>query len=323
MMIFDSITNIVKGKIRNNNKESWISERLNEIEIHKENFDTLPFKIVELKNVGFLTKTLGLYSFVPLNYMPWKYSDFKSWLAIAPSLINKKFYCKIHEFDKERPSIILNADLPQFQRAELHAGEKYKGLITRVSDFGVFIDIGYHFDWKCGSFLGLLHKSQLAENEKISDFRLGQEITTIYQETNEKGQPVFSNDIVKTDWKLGKPQELIGQTVWVNAARQSNNKTVDLYAKGKYKAELIVDKKTYPNKYRKKIINAKNELSNGEIISCEVIGFNERKRTLKLNWHSVLDTEIIDGSSILNNLDDRTIEKLITLKKEYSTQIIE
>lgn len=322
-MIFDSIINIVKERFGISQKHTWIAERLNELEIHRENFDTLPFKIVELKNVGFLTKVLGLYSFVHFSNMPWRYSDNNSWGAIAPSLINKRFFCKIHEFDKDRPSIILNADLPQFQRAELFAGEEYKGLITGISDFGVFIDIGYHFDWKCGSLLGLIHKSQFADNEELSDFRLGQETTTIYQGMNEKGQPVFSNDRVKTDWQLGKPQDLVGQTIWVNVARQTDDKTVDFLAKGKYKSDLIIDKKAYPSKYRRKIIKAKKELSDGEIINCEVIGFNEKRRTLKLNWHTVLEKEIIDGSSILNNLDDNTIEKLLDLKKEYSTQIIE
>jgi ribosomal protein S1 len=322
-MIFDSIINIVKERFGISQKSGWISERLNELEIHRENFDTLPFKIVELKNFGFLTKVKGLYSFIPFNYMPWKYSDNDSWIAIAPSLINKKFFCKIHEFDKDRPSIILSAELPQFKKAELINGEEYNGLITRISDFGVFIDIGYHFDWRCGSLIGLLHKSQLADNEELSDFRLGQEITTIFQEMNENGQPVFSNDRVKTDWQMGKPQELVGQTIWVNVARQTDNKIVNFLVKGKYKADLIIDKQIYPSKYRKKIINAKKELSHGEIINCEVTGFNERNKTLKINWLTELDTEIKVDNSILNNLDDKTIEKLITLRKNMSIQIID
>jgi len=302
---------------------SWISERLNELEIHKDNFDTLPFKIVELKNSGFLTKVKGLYSFISFNHMPWRYSDINSWIAIAPSIIDKIFYCKIYEFNKDRPSIILSAVLTQFKKAEIIKGEEYKGLITRISDFGVFVDIGYHFDWKCGSLIGLLHKSQLADSEELSDFRLGQEITTICQEVNENGKPVFSNDRVKTDWQMGKPQELVGQSIWANVVRYADNKTVDLFVKGKYKADLIIDTQTYSLNYRIKIFNAKKELSNGEIINCEVTGYNLRNRTLQIHWLTEIDIEINVDNSILNNLDDKTIEKLITLRKNISMQLID
>ena len=38
--------------------------------------------------------------------MPWKYYDTDSWKAIAPSLIGKMFFCKIHKIDKDPISII-------------------------------------------------------------------------------------------------------------------------------------------------------------------------------------------------------------------------
>jgi ribosomal protein S1 len=313
-MILDSIRNTVKDKLGFSNKSSWITERQNELQNHYENNDTLPFKIVDIKTHGFLTKVLGLYSFVPFSFMPWFYADIDSWVAVAPSLINRKFYCKVHEFDKSTGSIILDAGLPQFKRAELIEGEAYKGLITRLSDFGVFIDIGYHFDWKCGSLLGLLHKSQLADYEELNDFGLGQEITTIYKEMNHDGKPVFCNDKEKKDWKNGKPQKLVGQTTWANAVRKSDNETVELFVEGKYKARLVVDKRMHSWKSRKEIFEAMNDLSHGEMLNCEVIGFNEKNRTLIINWFTEIDTEIIGDNSILNNLDDKTLEKLELLK---------
>ena len=322
-MIFDSIINIFREKVEVDNKQNWISERLNDLEIHRDNFDTLPFKIVELKNYGFLTKVLGLYAFIPFNYMPWSYSDINSWIAIAPTLFDKKFFCKIHELDKDKPSVILNAELPQFKKAELLNGEEYKGIVVKISDYGLFVDIGYHFGWRCGSLVGLLHKTQLNKNAEICNFSLGQEITTIYLGMNDNGQPLFSNDRVRTDWQLGKPQELIGQITWVEAARPIKSKTVDLFVKGIYKADLVLDKQVYPPKIRKRILTLKNELSHGEIIFCKVTGLNRRSKTLKIDWHKVVETEIFDGSSILNNLDDNTIEKLITLKNDMTTQMIE
>lgn len=69
-------------------------------------------------------------------------------------------------------------------------GEEYKGLIIKTADYGLFIDIGYHFDWKCGSMAGLLHKTQLAGSESLEDYKLGQEIKTIYHKPNKKRQIV-------------------------------------------------------------------------------------------------------------------------------------
>jgi hypothetical protein len=313
-MIFESIINGLKERFGISDKDDWISGRLNEIENHRDNFDTLPFKIVEQKDFGFLTKVKGLYSYISFYHMPWKYFDTESWIAIAPSLIDKKFFCKIHKIDKDSIAIILNGELPQFKKAELAIGDEYKGLIIKISDYGLFVDIGYHFDWKCGSMTGLLHKSQLAVNEKLSDFKLGQEIKTVYQGLNDNGQPVFSNDREKIDWQMGKPQELVGQTIWVKVIRQPESKTVDLLVRGKYKATLTIDKQAYAPKYRKKIRNAKNELTHGELINCEVTGFNEKNRTLKVNWLTEIDTDIMVDNSILNNLDNKTLEKLITLK---------
>ena len=319
-MILDSIRNTVKDRLGFSKKNSWITERQNELENHFENNDTLPFKIVEMKTYGFLTKVLGLYSFVPFSLMPWRYSDTNSWVAVAPSLINRKFYCKVHEFDKSTGSIILDAGLPQFKVAELIEGEAYKGLITRISDFGVFIDIGYHFDWKCGSLLGLLHKSQLADYEELNDFSLGQEITTVYKAMNLDGKPVFSKSLQKTDWENGKPQKLVGQTTWVNVVRKFDNETVELFVEGKYKARLIVDKQVHSRQTKNKIFEALNELSHGEMLHCEVIGCNERSRTLIINWFTEIDTDIIGDNAILNNLDDKTLEKLEFLKNSISRQ---
>lgn len=311
-MIFNTIVNEIKKKFGNPDNKNWISERLNEIEACRLNFDTLPFKIVRLKNLGFLTKVLGLYSYIPFNHMPWKYYSSDAWIAIAPSLIGKKFYCKIHKVDKDQNAIILNGELFQFKKAELVIGEEYKGLVINKTDFGVFVDIGYHFDWKYGSLTGLLHKSQLSDNEKMEDFTLGQKINTIYVCANDSGQFVFCNNQEKIDWQLGKPQDMVGQTIWAKVIRKPDSNAVDLLIKGRYKA--TIDKNAYDLTYWKEIKRAKAELKNGEIINCEVTGFNDKNRTLKINWLINIDTDIMVKNSISNNLDNETLEKLIALK---------
>lgn len=313
-MIFESINRRIREKFGITDKDDWISERLNEIETHRDNCDTLSFKIVELKKLGFLTKVKGLYSYISFYHMPWKYYDIDSWIAIAPKLIGKKFSCKIYKIDKDPIVIILDGKLPQFKKAELTIGEKYKGLIVKISRFGLFVDLGYHFDWKCGSLTGLLHKSQLGENEKMEDFKLGQEITTVYQRVNNNGQLVFCNDIEKIDWQLNKSHELIGQIMWARIIKIPDSEAVDVLVENKHKAILTINKHAYAPKHRKRIKQAKNDLNNGEIVNCEVIEFNEKTKTLKVNWLAEIDTDIVVNNSILNNLDIETIQKLKALK---------
>lgn len=313
-MIFDSIINRFRNKSENSDKVDWISERLDEIESHRNNFDSIPFKIVEVKDSGFLTKVKGIFSYISFHYMPWKYNDIDSWKAIAPKLIGKKFLCKIYRIEKDPIAIVLNGEFPQFENAELTIGEEYKGLIIKTADYGLFIDIGYHFDWKCGSMVGLLHKTQLADSENLDDYKLGQELQTIYHKTNKKGQIIFSNDREKVDWEIGRPQKLIGQTTWATVIRHDDNTTIDLLVEGKYRALLKVDKNAYAPKYRKEIKSAKNKLKHSETIHCEVTGMLEIDRMLKVNWLTEIDTDIVVDNSIVNILDNEALEKLMKLK---------
>ncbi|MCF8458171.1 MAG: hypothetical protein K9H62_19735, partial [Bacteroidales bacterium] len=72
---------------------------------------------------------------------------------------------------------------------------------------------------------------------------------------------------------------------------------------------------------RHKIISARDELKHGEIVNCEVIGFNEQKHTLEANWFVDIDTDIIFENSIINNIDNETVQKLINLKSEIEVSI--
>lgn len=313
-MHYNSIVNRFRNKFGKSDKVDWISERLDEIENHQGNDDTIPFRIVGVKDAGFLTKVKGVFSYISFYYMPWKYNDIDFWKAIAPKLIGKKFLGKIYRIDKDPIAIVLNGDFPQFENAELTIGEEYKGLIIKTADYGLLIDIGYHFDWKCGSVVGLLHKRQLSDSENLEDYKLGQEIQTIYHKRNKKGQIGFCNDREKVDWEIGKPQKLIGQTTWATVIRHDDNTTIDLLVEGKYRAILKVDKKAFAPKYRKEIKSAKNQLKDTEIIHCEVTGILETDKMLKVNWLTEIDTYMVVDNSIVNILDNEALEKLMKLK---------
>jgi len=251
-MILGKIIDRIKEKLARPDKKEWLTRLVQELENHRFNFDTLPFNIVETKDTGFLVKVNGLFAFVSFYHMPWKYVDTGCWIAIAPKLTGKRFFCKIHKIDKEPLFVIINGAVPQFKKAEPTTGKEYKGLVIKITDYGIFIDIGYHFDWKYGSLVGLLHKSQIGVHEKIENFFAGQEVTTIFQGVNDRGQYVLSNDRETTDWQLGIPQSLVGLAVWAIVERKPGHKATGLLVRGKYKSQLAVNKQYYA-KYRKTI----------------------------------------------------------------------
>ena len=300
----------------NTDNNEWIYERLLEIEGHKENGDTLPFKIIGFKENGFLAKVKGLYAFISFHHMPWKYSSAEPWFAIAPSLKSKVFFCRIHKVDRDHNLVLLNGEFPQFKRAGLTMGESYTGLIIKITGSGLVVDIGSHFDWKCGSLTGFLHVSRLAENEKLSEFKVGQEITTAFQKRMADGQLVFCSDRDHLDWQMGIPLALVGKKMWVRVVRESGNKKVELLVRGKYKAKLVFDQEEGTSNHKKKIKRLKNVVGDGGIINCEVTGYDKKSRLLMVNWSEEAGKDSMIENSISNNLDNHTKKILSKLNKK-------
>jgi ribosomal protein S1 len=315
-MILEKIFNRLREQFgqSDKNQKDWLDIRVNEIETLRQNFENLPFKIIEIKDAGFLVKVNGVFAYISIYHKPWKYPNKESWIAIAPSLIGKTLFCKVHQLVRDPLFILLNGEIAQFKKAELTVGEEYKGLITEIKDYGLFIDIGYHFEWKCGSLYGLLHKSQLDKLEKTDDFQTGQEITIIYQGINENGQPVFSHNREIMEWQLNGPQELFGQKAWAEVILTPDTKRVEVLVRGKYRAILVKDNKSHSSGYRRRYNRAKRELKNGEIINCEVTGYSKKDRSLRVNWLIDIEEDIIIENTISNTLDSATLQKLATFK---------
>lgn len=315
-MIWNNLINDIKGLFSRPEKKEWLEKLVETLENKKKNNISLPFKIVDIKERGFTVKVSGLYAFISFNHMPWKYNDIESWIAIQPKLTNKIFFCKIHKISKESLSIIINGEIPQFKKVELEIGNEYKGLIIKKSNYGVFVDIGYNFDWKCGSFIGLLHKSQFERNESFLNCSIGDEIQITYQSSDENGRLVFSQKNEINYWNKKETEELIGQIVLVSVVRKTEeNKTIFL-VDGKYKGRIANSKVYYTPANRRKIKEAKNNLKDGETINCEVISCDERRKVLDLKWIIEFDTHFGMKNTIENGLDYHTLQKLLAVRNE-------
>lgn len=315
--MFYSVVEGIKKRLKVPNKVKtkdldWKLERIHELERHMSQQDILPFKIVDVKEFGFLSKVKGLFAYISFHRMPWKYIHRDEWIHVAPSLIGKKFYCRVILLDKDRISIHLDGNLPQFKQAELAIGGLYKGWIIHKATYGLFVDIGYHFNWRHGSIVGLMHKSQLRVPGDFDDMEAGTETEVIYLGEMIEGKISFTQDETDVDWALGIPQQLIGKNVWVEVGSDEAPYDRKFMVLGEYKGRLIINRILYPTG-SKKTRKAKNALAEGEIITCEVIGVDEIRRIVQLKWlrknlpekiplrgHTM--TELLDSHSLINLL---------------------
>ena len=321
-MIWNKLKNIIKEVFGKSDKKEYLEKCVENLETRSLEDVNLPFKIIKLKNTGFVVKVSGLYAFIAFNHMPWEYNKINYWISISPKLIGKIFYCKIHSIKKEPSlSIIINGKIPQFKKTELIIGESYSGIILTKVSSGILIDIGYHFDWKCGSFVGFLHKLQIDSLKLLSSCSVGDEIEIVYQGLNENGHSLNFQTREIFDWSNGIPQGLLGQVVLVHVVREGNEKEINLLVNGKYRGRMI-----YKFGSKQTIRKIKNNLKDGEIIHCEVIDFNEKGRILKLKWAVELDMELfeniknnIGNTSIINNLSDDAIQKLIAIRDKIKS----
>ena len=160
--------------------KKYISKLYDNIEKQKEENNSLSFVIKDIKEKGFVVKVGGLFGYISFNHMPWQYRNREAWDAVFPFIDGKVFFCKIYSVTKEDHSIILDGDIPQFKKTELIENEKYKGIIINKTIYGVFVDIGYNFNWKCGSFVGLLHKSNFESDESFDKIKIGQSIDVFF-----------------------------------------------------------------------------------------------------------------------------------------------
>ncbi|MDY0282317.1 MAG: hypothetical protein RBR35_17360 [Salinivirgaceae bacterium] len=280
-MIWDNLVQSIKGIFDNSNDKEWLKNLVDDLEQKISEDKTLPFRINHIKEKGFIIKINGLFGFVSFYHMPWIYDDLESWKYVFKYLQNKTFFCKIHKFEKEPLSITINGDVPQFRKLSLIKDLEYNGVIIKKTHYGLVIDLGFHFNWQCGSFVQLIHKSNIDKSE-YSELKCGDIFRVFYEGETDENLATF-----KSENKINC-EELIGKMVKVEIKKNFNNQFTYLI-EGKYKGTMPVNKEHYPNR-KKYVRQALRNLNGGETIHCEVVNITKNKQLLQLKW--IIESEI-------------------------------
>lgn len=153
------------------------------------------FTILETREYGFIVKVYSIKAYISYNYMPWSYQSSAIWQTVAPYLIGKQFEGKIFELDTDNKpfNIILNATDWNFPRPIYQISDCLEGIIVAKSKYGLFIDIGYHHDWKYGSQVGLYHNSNFEDQLTINTYEVGDTLEVFFHGNNDKRQPIIGS----------------------------------------------------------------------------------------------------------------------------------
>ena len=260
------------------NKKEWLEPLIENIEIIKEQNLVVPFKILETRKDHFLIKIQGLYAYAPFEYMPWRYLNATNWDAVLLSLKKKKFFGRVFQIERkpEYLRIYVDATVTRLKEAKLYLHENYEGIVIQKTLFGVFVDIGYHFDWECGSLVGLFHRSKFPDDASFEICESGHTLVVKYLGKNEKGL------IFEKEGYVDLNAIYEGKTVRVKVYRDENG-YLDFLVQGKYKAKMPIAKSIY-GENQKAIQHTVTTWKGGEFIDCEVLNVNNSSETFILKY---------------------------------------
>ena len=310
MYILSEISDKLKEILKLKDSKRFLKELIDSLEQKIETDENLPFKIKGLRKGGFLVKINGLYAFIPFKYMPWDYHYQHFWELIYPTIKEKIFFGKVLRLTKDPIGIILHAKVPQFKNPELVENEHYKGILINKSKFGLFVDIGYHFLWNCGSLVGLLHKSNCKDYEKQRKIKPGQEIEVYLWGFSENNKMIFADNLDLKVWHTGEINELKGQTVPVEVIKDKQER-MRFLVKGKYWGTLPINRLMYPG-FRKEAEKMINYLNDKDLIECDIMGVNFKNKTLTLK--ADLSSFPNRLNTLENNVSTKITDKLEELK---------
>lgn len=198
-----------KAKLRNVKKE--FEQKVNNNEIFEENVDKVTDK-------GIITNYKGLIRiFIPLSLSGISRDE------DASSLKGTKIKFKIIENEPRKIIGSIKDVIEEEQKSkadkfwnEIEVGKKYKGIVTSLSDYGAFVDIG--------GFQGLLHISEITwgRNENPRDIlKVGQEIDVRIKEVDKENRRFKLSYEKKgpNPWEKVKEKYKVGDIVKVKISK--------------------------------------------------------------------------------------------------------
>lgn len=158
--------------------------------------ETVEVRGLDINRGGMIARLMNVRGFIPVSQFG------RQWMGKLDQLYNKVFPVKVIEVDREKNRLIFSEKAVSESEVISHqqdmlttvkVGNKYKGQVSGVMAFGIFVRVFLEDDQEIGAFLdGLVHISELSW-EKVND------VTRLY-----KVGDMVTVQVIEVDRKTGK-----------------------------------------------------------------------------------------------------------------------
>ena len=208
LKVDDSEGNVLLSKKRADADRSW-----DKLENLFETGGTLTAKVIQVVKGGLLVN-VGVRGFIPASHVSRGFED------DLQKYIGQELELKIIELDRSRNNVVFShkevleekhAKAKAEAFANLQEGDKVKGIVRRLTDFGAFVDIGNGVE-------GLLHVSEMAYsrvNHPSDVVAEGDEITVMILGVNQERERISLGlkQTIPDPWTTVTERYAVGQTV--------------------------------------------------------------------------------------------------------------
>ena len=198
------------------------NRRWTELEDKRDTGEVIDVSVAEVNRGGLICEYFGLRGFLPASQL----SPSSGSMSVGRDMVGKKLTVSIIEADKASNRLIFsqknqdNRDLATVKKllAKIKIGEKYKGVVSAILPFGVFVEIDLGDSEKIE---GLVHISEISW-DKLEDstkgFSVGQETEVIVVSKDEEAgrlnlsiKQLSEDPFAETLKKYTKEQKVVGK----------------------------------------------------------------------------------------------------------------
>lgn len=290
----DGEGNVLLSKKRIESQKGW-----DELEKAYEDKEILKGKFIEVVKGGMIALINGIRVFIPSSQVSNKYVENLN------SFLNQEYNFNLIEFNRIKRKVVggrkaLAEKEMNIKKEELFSkisvGQIVNGTVSRIADFGAFIDLG--------GVDGLAHISQLSwgrVNHPKDILKEGQEVKVIVLDINpEKNKISLSlKDPNENPWNIASEKYEIGSIV--------EGKVVRMLPFGAFvELESGIDGLIHISQISDKhVVKPEDELSIGQVIKVKVLEINNENKKISLSKKEA------DGINVVESVKNQTAEEEI------------
>ncbi|MDD4074987.1 MAG: S1 RNA-binding domain-containing protein, partial [Eubacteriales bacterium] len=236
----------------------------------------------EVVKGGLIANIDGVRAFIPASQLSTKYVE------NIGEYVGQPLSLKVIEVDKSRKRIVASHKAVMLMEAEeakkklwdeLVVGEKVKGVVRRLTDFGAFVDIG--------GIDGLVHVTDVAWGrvKHPSDvLSIGQEIEVLIRDVDVEKQRVSLGykQLQPKPWTMADQKYPVGSIV--------EGKVVRIVPFGAFVAlEPTIDGLIHISQVGvRRIAKVEDEINVGDMVRCKVLDVNPEAKRISLSRREVI-----------------------------------